>query len=256
VTAEPSPISGVWAQDSDGLDRRTLADQVADAILNDIIDQRLTPGTPLPSERLLAERFEVNRLVIREATRTLVAREFLDSGQGRPARVRLPSGSTLAQVLRFHLLLDEVAPEDVLRARHLIETELAADAARSIRRSEGDVTRMAEALAAMEASVDDAEPFVQSDLAFHREIAELSQNRLFALLLAGLQNLLLEVRRLSYASSHRKGEGQLRAIEHHRRILAAIADGDPEGARDAMRAHIEQTADDVRNLPDDRASDE
>lgn len=244
-------MSGVWAQEDEGLDRRTLADQVADAILNDIIDQRLAPGTPLPSERLLAERFEVNRLVIREATRTLVAREFLDSGQGRPARVRLPSGSTLAQVLRFHLLLEEVAPGDVLRARHLIETELASDAARTIAASAGDVDRIAAVLATMEVVVDDAELFVQRDLEFHREIAELSGNRLFALLLAGLESLLLEVRRLSYASSEQQGEGQRRAIEHHRHILAAIADGDPDRARAAMQAHIDQTADDIRNLAAD-----
>lgn len=246
----PDTIS-VWPTDQRRLERRTLAEQVADAILDDIMEEGLTPGTSLPSERELAERFQVNRLVIREATRTLVAREFLDTGQGRPARVRLPSGTTLAQVIAYHLKLKSVQPQDVLAARRLIETELAAGAAEIVRDGRGDVTAIAQALTHMEAQTDDIEAFVRWDLDFHRQIAELSDNQLFSLLLAGLESLLLEVRRISYRSSHRHGDDQLRAIEHHHRILEAISAGDPEAARHAMASHIEQTVDDVRNHEED-----
>lgn len=243
--------SSVWPAEESELERRTLSDQVADAILEEIIEQGLQPGTSLPSERVLAERFQVNRLVIREATRTLVAREFLDSGQGRPARVRLPSGSTLAQVISFHLKLRRVQPEDVLHARRFIETELAAEAAMVVREKRGDVAAIAAALDHMHEVTDDIEAFVRWDLAFHREIAELSGNGLLSLLLAGLEGLLLEVRRISYRSSRRLGDDQLRALDHHRRILEAIRSGDPGAARRAMEAHIVETVDDVRNHEED-----
>lgn len=64
-----------------------LADGVFDHLLDGIVSGRVAAGTFLPSERILAERFEVNRQVVREATKRLTHLGLLQPGQGQGTRV-------------------------------------------------------------------------------------------------------------------------------------------------------------------------
>jgi GntR family transcriptional repressor for pyruvate dehydrogenase complex len=75
--------------------RTTLADQVAEGLIAQIGRMGLNVGDEIPPESEIAQEFGVNRLVVREAIRTLAAREILVSSQGRPARVSTPSARTL-----------------------------------------------------------------------------------------------------------------------------------------------------------------
>jgi len=55
----------------------TLSNQVAQDILKLVVSEEFAPGTLLPSERELQERYSVSRTVIREATQQLTARGIL-----------------------------------------------------------------------------------------------------------------------------------------------------------------------------------
>lgn len=83
--------------------RTTLAEQVATGLIGEIERTGLQVGDEIPPEAKIARQFGVNRLAVREAIRTLSAREILVSSQGRRARVNTPSAGVLAQMLDFRV---------------------------------------------------------------------------------------------------------------------------------------------------------
>jgi len=72
----------------------TVADDLADMILT-----TMAPGTSLPSEAELAERYAVSRLTIREAVKLLAGRGLLELARGKRATVREPDGAAFADFL-------------------------------------------------------------------------------------------------------------------------------------------------------------
>jgi DNA-binding FadR family transcriptional regulator len=223
--------------------RTTLADQAADAIVELIFEEGLRPGDPLPAEADLASRLGVSRVVVREATRTLRARQILDSGQGRVARVRVPDASLLGQLFEYAFRQQSISFPDLLQARRVIEGELAALAAERGLRPEAEA-RARDAIAAMGRAEgpEDLEAFIAADLIFHYVIADASGNALLTLLLRGLERLLHAARVASHRTRFAEGRSVQAVVEAHERILEALLAGDPERARQAMAAHLDETA--------------
>jgi uncharacterized protein YgbK (DUF1537 family) len=132
--------------------------------------------------------------------------------------------------------------ERLLEARRMIEigaVELAAT-----RRSEAELKALDEELAQMRAAsaASDVPAFVEADIRFHQAIMAASGNVFIPLLLDTFGALLIEARRQTSAVP----EIQRNAIDRHAAILAAMRAGDPEAARIAMVAHMDQTQRDLR----------
>jgi GntR family transcriptional regulator, transcriptional repressor for pyruvate dehydrogenase complex len=68
--------------------RVSVADQVYDQILGEVVRGEFTPGEPLPSERRLAEAFAVSRPVIREALQRLAQAGLVEVRQGDATKIR------------------------------------------------------------------------------------------------------------------------------------------------------------------------
>lgn len=224
--------------------RRSLADQLADAIVSDVIGSELNEGDPLPSTGDLATRYGVSRTVVREALASLTGRGILINSQGRESVVALPGAADLSRLLKFRVDRESVALSDVVQVRLAVEViaaELAAD--------QVDDAGAAELLALVDAlgrSTND-EDYHLSDLALHRAIAVASGNALIVLTLDSLTELLLDFR--ITATSHRRARGQSIevVVDQHRRIVERIAAGDPRGAGSAMREHLETAASDAQD---------
>src|SRR5665648_558742 len=60
-----------------------LASQVAASLVTSIVERNLLPGDRLPAERDLSATFAVSRHVVREALRTLEARNLISIDHGR-----------------------------------------------------------------------------------------------------------------------------------------------------------------------------
>ncbi|HEX6443971.1 MAG TPA: FCD domain-containing protein [Streptosporangiales bacterium] len=222
---------------------------MAESIVGLIKDDGFQPGAEIPSEAELARRFGVSRLVVREAVRTLVAREILVSSQGRPAQVTVPSARVLGQILEFRLHQRTLEFADLLDARRLIEVELAGRAARRVADGEADPTRGARLLATALSRAPSRDRFIDLDLAFHEEIADLAGGETLQMMLASLSSALRAARMASYEGRERRGKGQAATLEHHRLILEAIAAGDTARARAAMAEHLAETERDLAHRP-------
>ena len=231
-----------------GAPHRTLADEAAARIVALIEDQDLAPGSVIPAEGELARRFGINRLVVREAVRTLVAREVLESRQGRPARVTVPSAAVLGQILDFRLRQRTLQFADLLDTRRLIEVELAGRAAERIGRGEGDATVAARLLTQAIGRASDRGRFIELDIAFHDELANLAGAETLHLLLTSLAGVLRRARQASYDGRVRRGQDHRSTLDHHAAVLDAVVAGDPRRAREAMSAHLAETERDLASF--------
>ncbi|MFB6705204.1 FadR/GntR family transcriptional regulator [Streptomyces sp. NPDC056333] len=83
------------------------------------------------------------------------------------------------------------------------------------------------------------------DLAFHHEIARMAGNGILELVLESLSDVLAARRPASYEGRSRHGDSRQATITARRRILDAIAAGDPQGAVAATAAHLSETGEDL-----------
>ncbi|MEU8703240.1 MULTISPECIES: FCD domain-containing protein [unclassified Streptomyces] len=227
------------------IERPTLSHHVVQEIIGEIKLRGLRAGDEIPAEGELAERHGVNRLAVREAIRTLVARGVLVSSQGKRARVAIPTPAVLEQIIDFRLSQNSMDLVDLLDTRRVIEAELARRAAVRVGAGEDSVAEAVRALDAMRDAAGDREAFIAGDLAFHQAVADLAASGLFSFVLTAMNGILLDSRRASYRGRERRGATHESTIEAHQRIVDVIADGDGDRAAEAMTAHLAETGHDL-----------
>jgi DNA-binding FadR family transcriptional regulator len=137
----------------------------------------------LPSERDLMDQYGVGRPAVREALQAMERSGFVEIAHGERARVVDPTADRLiAQIAAGAQHLLRTKP-DMLKhmkeARVFLETSTARMAAE--RASEEQVARLRQAIAEHRASMVNLEEFIERDMAFHREIADISGNPIFPL---------------------------------------------------------------------------
>src|SRR3977135_1533875 len=116
----------------------------------------------------------------------------------------------------------------------MVDPQIAALAATRI--EEQLLAAMHEAVVVMDRSLHDPDAYIEADLDFHLALAEAVGNPLILSLLDSIVGLLREQRSRIFDVQGGPERGQF----HHKRILAAIEQRDPETAREAMRAHLQQ----------------
>lgn len=217
-------------QDAAGQETR-LYRVVADRIQGLIRDENIAPGERLPSERDLATKLSVSRASLREA---LIALEL-----GGVIEVRGGSGVYVSELPEAAAALPEAGPGpfEVLSARRLIESEIAAIAARVA--TDSAVDAILKAVQEMEKHHANYSSNEQADRNFHIAIARATGN---SALVGALDYLWDQRGRLWHKLKEHFQTEELRqeTLKDHRRILEAIAAHDPAGARKAMRAHLER----------------
>lgn len=208
-----------------------LSDKVAEMMRQTIVARGLLPGTPLPSERELGEQFGVSRTVIREAVRALAAKGIVEVRSGSGLRVAPVDGANALESLSWFIRGGQLGYSKVHEVRSTIEVEMAGLAAE--RRTEDGLQALRHAQTHFESVIDDVDEAAAADVEFHALIAQATHNDLFSILLGSIGDALVEIRRETLSS----GSGE-ETVAAHRRILDAIAVGDADAARKAMRDHL------------------
>lgn len=216
--------------------RRKLSDAVTEGLLEQIRRHRLKPGDRLPSERQLMKDYAVGRPAIREAMQQLQHLGLVEIRHGGRARVAEPSLSQIVEQLGTamrHLLTNSSASlENLKESRLMFETGMVRIAAK--KRSKGDTGRLRAVLETQAAAQDDLERFVALDRDFHREIAAMSGNPIFAVVAEAMFQWLADFYRgaVSVPGLERV------TLAEHEAIVAAIEAGDPDAAAAAMSDHL------------------
>ena len=216
-----------------------LYEQIIQQIEQRILNGDLKVGDRLPPERELAEQFGVSRTAVREAVKALRQKGLVEIQPGRGTFIT--NGASHVVRDSFSLLMRIGGTDgsaNLVEVREIIEPEIAALAA--ARANEDHIAAMREAVATMDAALQDPDKFIEADLDFHLALAEATQNALIPALIDSIVDLL----RVQRARIFRVEGGPQRGQVHHKRILKAIVKRDSEAARKAMRAHLRQVRED------------
>ncbi len=215
-----------------------LYERIVDQIERRILAGDLKIGDQLPAERELAEQFAVSRTAVREAIKTLREKGLVEIRLGRGTFVTSGAAGAVRRSLGL-LLKTENGFVNLEEVREILEPEIAALAATRI--SEEYITAMTEAVETMDTALDNVEIFVEADLDFHLALAEATQNPIIPSLMDSIIDLLREQRK---RTGNVEG-GLARGQYHHKKILEAVIQRDPQAARKAMQDHLQQVREDT-----------
>jgi GntR family uxuAB operon transcriptional repressor len=215
--------------------------------LREMLEQgRWKVGERLPAERQLAEELDVARATVREALIVLEVEGRVEVRQmsGIYATPALPPAAVPAAGP-----LADIGPFELLRARQVVESGIAAAAALTV--SEDQIAAMHAALAREEADIAEGRGSYEGDATFHRLVAQSTQNEALVATSEGLWS----IRGASplWARIHLRIFDQTyrRQWTHdHHEIVRGLERRDPESARAAMWRHLGNVAETLMKLSD------
>ena len=216
------------------IEPRRLYRQIADQLRGLVERGEYAVGTRLPPERDLAAQLGVSRPSVREALIALEVEGVVEVRMGSGIYVRLHDPKQLKRV-------SGEGPLETIRARQLIEAELAAHAAGHMKKAQ--IAGLRNALALMQQEVDAGHLPTRGDRLFHERIAEACENSVLQRIVGELfderHNPLFE-----QLGNHFETVGSWTiAIAEHQAVIDAIASHAPEAARAAMNTHLSNSHD-------------
>ena len=213
-----------------GTQTKTLAEQVADGIMNLIQETPYKAGDKLPTEKELCESTGAGRNTVREALKILASRNVLEIRQGAGTFVSEKQGIP-DDPLGFSMVNDHVKlTKDLLKVRIMLEPQIAALAAQCAK--EHEIKELEEILEEMEAAMKKREDYSELDTKFHTKIAQCTHNIVMENLLPvigkGVAVFAKEVAQTEYD----------RTWISHRKIFCYIRDHKPFEAEMEMQYHL------------------
>lgn len=214
---------------------------VLQRIEDDLAAGRIGVGQRLPGERGLAEEMGVSRASVREAIRVLEAmglvRTAVGSGADAGAVIVAEPAAAITSALRLHLASSHLAVHEIVETRVLLESwavRLAAGAGRRDRFATAE-----RLLDDMDDPLLPTEEFHRLDAEFHVELTRLAGNALVAAVMASLRESIQGYVKAAVPLLPDWPAMSRKLRREHRKVLAAIRDGDGTGAARLVTRHIE-----------------
>jgi GntR family transcriptional regulator, transcriptional repressor for pyruvate dehydrogenase complex len=228
----PSGLNGSPAAIGRGI---KISERIAAALVADIVAGGLGPGSRLPNEAAMLERFQVGRASLREALRILEIYGLivLQPGPGGGPVVSAIDATSVARTFSLYLNLAGATILELQEARLQIEPIMARMAAEE---------REPEAMARLQAALDveagispEGSAYIAAANNFHATLATLTGNKVLNLLATALQDLYI-MPLVAVGVPSQTAEPSIRN-EHHA-IGEAILDGDGDLAEVLTRRHV------------------
>ena len=219
-----------------------LYEQIVDRIEQQVLNGELNAGDRLPPERLLAEQFGVSRTAVREAVKALRQRGLIEVYPGRGTFITDGTSNALHRSLGLAMRVGHGdGVESLLELREIIEPAITAKAA--VYATDAQIEQLERLVEQMDTYLTIPEKFMAADNSFHMVIAAASGNALVPTILNSIVDILQEQRSMIF----RADGGQWVAQEHHRNILNAIKNRQPEIAQQSMLAHLAKVREDYES---------
>jgi GntR family transcriptional repressor for pyruvate dehydrogenase complex len=211
----------------------SLSGHIVAEVRRALLSRQLRPGDFLGTEKEIASRFGVSRIVARDALRTLQALGIADIRMGRGGGARVARGNPrlFAEALAIQLDLTGVGAGEVLDVQRAVEAlaaELAAENATA-----ADCAELRRLLADAESKLDDAAALTRSCRDFHLAVAEASHNRVLAVQLFSLEHVAWPSRNPTLTPAVAR-----RILDVHGKLADLIEMRDGAGARQLMDEHV------------------
>lgn len=219
------------------LRNKTKKDILTEKLVDMIQTGLLRNGDVLPSERELAQLFEVSRETVRGALSQLAAYGLISVSHGSKTRIRAsdevlarfrstqPEGSD-GEMNRFDV-------DSVFESRIVVEAAIARRAAINID-AEG-IEKLERFLEAQSKLFDSPVHFQLSDQNFHKLISEYANNEILLRYAEELYSYGLDIRRQVMMEP----DAIKCSYHEHSHIVEALKRGDPDAAERAMLTHLD-----------------
>ncbi len=221
------------------LNKTKLYEEIVEQFKTKILNRNLMPDEKLPTERKMAEIFNVNRSTIRSAMNKLESIELIEIKHGDGVYVKdfMESGNLeLIESILFRT--DSPDPNilvDLQTLRRLVVPEIAYHAA--LKRSEDDLSVLEQIiLHSDDLSID------QKDMMVHNTIAKASRNIIFVIILNSSNKLTKAYSHLYFQDK----ENCDRSEKFHLDILKAIKNRQPDEAKRIMHDVLVFTEEQVK----------
>ena len=226
--------------------------EIGEDLRMQIAQGRYPVGSRLPPERNIAETYGVSRTIVREALLMLELQGTVDIRQGSGVYVmRIPQENDSEEE---QLLSSDVGPFEILQARQLLESNIAAFAAKMATRADIDnlkriIEQEQRAIALNDTSQDNSR-------LFHLVLAGATQNQM---LLTTVERIWLQMdssplwQQFNVHIASRSW--RLKWLGDRQTILAALRRRDVMGAWQAMWQHLESVKNSLLELSDEDAPD-
>lgn len=204
------------------LKRLSLAEEVADRLLELIVSGKYEVGQQLPTEPELMLQFSVGRSSIREAVKILAHRGLVRVQQGLGTFVLSQSGTGEPLSQR----LQRADFQDLNEVRLLLEVKIAEKAA--MHRNNKDMEKMKGFLKKRfeYATGNQLEACIQADINFHNAIAEAGKNEI----MRDLYKTVAEHLKKSFLLRYVNTDSFIETQHFHDALLHSIIDKDPKKA--------------------------
>jgi len=212
----------------------TLVDQVEELILNYIVEEKQTSGSEIPSELILAEKFNVGRNVVREALSRLRMLGIIESRKHRGMVLREPDIlKCFAKVVNPYLL-SKNSILDLLDFRVSIETGISELIIDNI--TDEEIQEL-EKIVEKHVYLEDMKLKVDHEIEFHSKLYHVTRNQT----IISFQEMILPLFSFvnnnieDFKTINKKNEGQL---VRHENLLHFLKSRDVKGYREAIYNHL------------------
>lgn len=213
--------------------RKSLVDDVIDAFIKDVEGGKYLYGEKLPSQKEMANYYQVSLIVLREALTKLSAVGMIRFQQGKGTFLNKTDGSSNISSEFSSLFFHDVNNlHAIVEARQIIERETSFLAA--IRKTEEDIVEMEKAIHEMSASFNDYGNFAKWDLEFHIAVAKASKNPVLQKIIM----LLIDSYRTEVAKFFQIPGVIERVYREHECIFNEIIEGNGLEASLTMYSHL------------------
>jgi GntR family transcriptional repressor for pyruvate dehydrogenase complex len=225
------------------LEKKRYSEQVADLIQGKILGDNLEIGTSFPSEKDLAQEFQVSRSVIREALRILEISGLITIKKGPTGGIFVADvyHKPITNSINNLIASGRVTIDHLFDVRLLIEPHIAMEAA--LHAKEEDLQRLRELLGDSSQNLDDPLCLKKNNLKFHLLLAKASGNPVLSLLLESVFELLVKLTLDFLDLSLEKHFFQV-----HKEIFNVIAQKNPEETKRLIKEDILDTKEKIERF--------
>jgi GntR family transcriptional repressor for pyruvate dehydrogenase complex len=215
-----------------------------DFVIQEILDMvrrgDLSADGKLPSERDLAGRLGVSRVILREAIVALETLGVVETRERAGIYVREPELGSISESLRLMPFWPENFVPQFLEIRLIIDVSAAELAA--LRRTDQQLARMKECLETLRSISIDTKEGVKAqahyEYLFHTLIIEAAQNEILSRIWEGLVSLVEKNNEIIHESLTQDENWAPQVGRQHEATLKAIEERDSAAAGQGMRTHL------------------
>ena len=239
------PIKSLKKKSMRQIRKKSLSDAVLDELKRMIQNDEIRVGEKLPNQNDLAAQLGVSRTSLREAISKLALFGAIDQKPGVGTVLISKYLALNADTISLPLMSDIQAASELNEARSIIEIGAASLAA--VCATDLQLKKARQMIRGMEKALemDDAQKYIEQDMAFHLQVAQSTNNRFIIYSYHSMQGY---IEQYIQECLNLIPEMQKTSIGFHINIYQAIKSRDAEKAAQQMKTHIEDIRQNYKRL--------